>query len=124
VVALGDFVRPAPLVGFLLELCESDLRLAHKTHWFLKSFCADGGGSPPLLSGLSSFALRVQKRGCAVASRLARGLGAAVFGRGSGSGGGRRRSSVRRSHRPRRCCGCPDGRILSGCCWCQARLSW
>ncbi|CBN79112.1 phosphatidylinositol 4-kinase [Ectocarpus siliculosus] len=75
VAALGDFVRPAPLVGFLLELCESDLRLAHKTHWFLKSFCADGGGSPPPLSGLSSFALRVQKRGCAVASRLARVLG-------------------------------------------------
>ncbi|CAM9099390.1 unnamed protein product, partial [Laminaria digitata] len=40
VVALGDFARPAPLVEFLLELCESDLRLAHKTHWFLKSFCA------------------------------------------------------------------------------------
>lgn len=30
---------------------------------------------PLLLSGLSSFALRVQKRGCAVASRLSRALG-------------------------------------------------
>ncbi|CAM9821811.1 unnamed protein product, partial [Ectocarpus sp. 8 AP-2014] len=57
------------------------------------------------------------------------GLGAAVFGRGSGSGsgggggGGCRRSSVRRSHRPRRRCGCRDRRILSGCWWCQARWS-
>ncbi|CAM9984513.1 unnamed protein product, partial [Scytosiphon promiscuus] len=74
VVALGDFVRPVPLVEFLLELCESDLRLAHKTHWFLKSFCAGGAGSPLLLTGLSAFAQRVQKRGCVVASRLSRSL--------------------------------------------------
>lgn len=43
IVGLGDFTRPPALVEFLLELCQSDLRLAHKIHWFLKSYCSGGG---------------------------------------------------------------------------------
>lgn len=46
VVALGEFSRPACLVDFILELCESDLRIAHKTHWFLKAFCTGGDKEP------------------------------------------------------------------------------
>lgn len=52
VVALGDFARPSSLVELLLELCESDLRLAHKTHWFLKSFCTGGGTVRPVCSAV------------------------------------------------------------------------
>lgn len=74
VVALGGFEHPAPLVEYLLELCETDLRIAHKTHWFLKSFCtgSESVGSAAMilfrffyfLGDAASYSVRGSRRPC------------------------------------------------------------
>ncbi|CAN0439892.1 unnamed protein product, partial [Discosporangium mesarthrocarpum] len=73
-LGLRSFEGPASLVDFMLELCEGDLRLAHKVHWLLKAFCSPGPRGPER-RGASSFALQVRERGCLAANRLSRTLG-------------------------------------------------
>ncbi|CAM9926914.1 unnamed protein product, partial [Choristocarpus tenellus] len=68
---LNDFHGPPLLLEFVLELCEGDLRLAHKTHWLLKAYCSEDTEA----QGARGFSLQVRRRGCLAATRVYRALG-------------------------------------------------
>ncbi|CAM9117894.1 unnamed protein product, partial [Phaeothamnion confervicola] len=72
--------------AFWLELCGVDLRIAHRTQWYLAAFFAAPGPPGDATPALRSFEAEAQERGLLAASRLSRRLLRRRPGRAGGGG--------------------------------------